>query len=242
MNKLMASTTLAFFFLATPPTHAWSLKEAHQQANTTLVQVGDWCSGTIIDKDKGLIVTAAHCTEKAKVTKAFEIERPNGEIKRIFRTSFEPIAVTVWNFDDQGNTTGYQVYSTKVLKAVYPFDVAILQSLSPAKLSGAVKINATPVSYGDKVYTVGNPLMLLGAVGEGNVEKPKYTLITSDGQVEVIAFSAFITHGSSGGGLFNDAGELVGITDWGIDGGPYLASPVQNVLDLLRDLKLDVMS
>ena len=239
MNRKLASLALAFLFLVTPAS-AWSLKEAHTQANTTLVQVGDWCSGTIIDKKQGLIVTAAHCTEPAKVTDNIIIIRPNGDGRTLTHTYFKPIEVTVWNFDDEGNVTGSQKYMTNVLKAVYPQDVAILQSLSPSKFSGQAIIGLVPVKYGDKVFSVGNPLMQVGTVAEGYVTKPRMPFTSSYGLVVTIMHTSFTAPGSSGGGLFNDFGMLVGITNWGVAGGPSLASPVSNVLELLKSLELTV--
>lgn len=239
MKHTLASFVLAFLFLITPAS-AWSIKEAHNQANTTLVQVGDWCSGTIIDKTKGLIVTAAHCTGPAETTDTIIVHRPNGEDISINHTYFKPIEVTVWNFDDEGNVTGSQNYMTTVLKTVYPMDVALLKNLSPAPFTSEVKLSLIPVKYGDKVYAVGNPLMQLAAVSQGYITKPKYALLSGSGLVIAIVHSSFMAPGSSGGGLFNDSGMLIGITNWGAVGGPYLASPVSNVLEVLKDLEMTV--
>lgn len=236
MRKSLASLLLAFSFLSTPYANAWSLKDAHNQANTTLVQVGDWCSGTIIDKDRGLIATAAHCTEPAQVTETRKVERPNGSSFTFNTTFFKPIDITVWNYDDQGNELGSQHYIANVWGSRMPQDVAVLKSITPAPFTNQVKISTMPMSYGDKVYTVGNPLMIPGAVAEGHVLKPQYTINLGEGPVVAIVFDAFMAPGSSGGGLFNDAGELVGLTDWAGRGGPYLSTPVQNLLDLLNSL------
>ena len=236
--KLLA-TTLFLASLASPA-FAWSLKEAHVQANTTLVEVGEYCSGTVIDKERGLVVTAAHCTDDSLVTDWFDVTRPNGEVVQGHRTYFKPIEITIWNFDDQGNVTGTQKYSTEVLKASYPGDVAILRSIAASPFTNEVKLSSTPATFGDTVYTVGNPLMLLGAVAQGTVTKPQYTFASNRGDVNAIVFDAMMAPGSSGGGLFNDAGEMIGLTNWARPGGPYLASPVRNVLDLLKDLNISV--
>jgi len=231
---------VAFIYILTAPANAWSLKEAHNQANTTLVQVGDYCSGTVIDKQQGLVVTAAHCADDAVTTDWFDVTRPDGSVVKGHRTYFKPIEITIWNFDDQGNVTGSQKYSTEVVGASYPGDVAILHSIAASPFTNQVKISSTLTTFGAPVFTVGNPLMLLGAVAQGNVIKPQYVFANNRGDVTVIVFDCLMAPGSSGGGLFNDSGELIGLTNWARPGGPYLASPVQNVLDLLKALNLSV--
>lgn len=213
----------------------WSVLNAHKQANQTLVEVGSWCSGTIIDAENGLVVTAAHCTEKVHV-RIDHVHKPSGQIIRHKVDRYDPITVTLHKFNDTGEEIGHIKYTMRVLKAVYPQDVAILQNVSDEKFAGQVTLSLAPLRYGDRVLTVGNPMMFYQTIAEGRVTKPKLTLNVGEGPVETIAFDSFMAPGSSGGGLFNDYGELVGITNWGISGGPYLASPVSNVITLLKSL------
>ena len=214
----------------------WSVLKAHTQANQTLVEVGSWCSGTIIDAENGLVVTAAHCTERVHIKKYIKVTKPSGEQVRYLIDRYEPIYVTLHKFSDTGEDIGFIKYKMLVRGAVYPQDVAILQNVSDEKFTGQVTVSLAPLRYGDRVMTVGNPMMFFQTIAEGRVTKPKLTLDVGSGPVETIAFDSFMAPGSSGGGLFNDYGELVGITDWGIAGGPYLASPVQNVINLLNEL------
>ncbi len=99
-------------------------------------------------------------------------------------------------------------------------------------------MRAEPVKYGDKVYTVGFPMGFTQTVAEGLISKPKLYYDFGNGKLAVMIFTAYMAPGSSGGGLFNDNGELIGITNWGKAGGPYLASPVSNVINLLKELRL----
>lgn len=66
---------------------------------------------------------------------------------------------------------------------------------------------------GDKVVAIGSPLGLENTASEGLVSSFR----TIDG-VKMIQINAPIDHGSSGGGLFNVRGELIGITSSGIEG------------------------
>ena len=68
------------------------------------------------------------------------------------------------------------------------------------------------LSVGEKVYTIGNPSGLVSTLGEGIVSG----LRTEKG-VRYVQTSAPISPGSSGGGLFDEHGNLLGITSFKIE-------------------------
>ncbi|MGO4537192.1 stalk domain-containing protein [Paenibacillus sp. 2TAB19] len=65
---------------------------------------------------------------------------------------------------------------------------------------------------GDKVVAIGSPLGFQNTVSEGVISN----IIYEDG-VRYLQTSAPIDHGSSGGALFSDTGELIGITSGGME-------------------------
>jgi tetratricopeptide (TPR) repeat protein len=68
--------------------------------------------------------------------------------------------------------------------------------------------NSDELQTGEKVYAIGNPRGLLSTVSEGNVSNPRRAI---NGKI-FIQFTAPISPGSSGGGLFNESGRAVGVT------------------------------
>lgn len=222
MRKFLALVASLVFLTA------WSLPEAADQANKTLVTVGSWCSGTIVSDNK--VATAAHCLPSIRQNNSrFAEGQPYGY------KFYEPLDVTRYVFDKQGNEIGKIVYKAVVYKYDTKHDVAILANVSNVKFAEWARVNTTPVEYGNKIYTIGNPAMWKNVVAEGTVIKPKLPLNLGNGFFDGILFDAAIMGGSSGGGLFNDKGELIGLTNWGFSGTRYmLASPVINLVRLLN--------
>lgn len=67
---------------------------------------------------------------------------------------------------------------------------------------------------GQKVVAIGSPLGLFNSVSDGIISGFR---VIDD--VDMIQFTAPISHGSSGGALLNMYGEVIGISTAGIDEG-----------------------
>ncbi|GGG88717.1 stalk domain-containing protein [Paenibacillus radicis (ex Gao et al. 2016)] len=100
-----------------------------------------------------------------------------------------------------------------VISANKAADLALikLSSKTTAWSSGEIG-NPKELVKGDKVVAIGSPKGIQNTVSEGVISN----IITTAG-VGYIQISVPIDHGSSGGGLFNDKGQLVGITSMGRD-------------------------
>jgi S1-C subfamily serine protease len=86
---------------------------------------------------------------------------------------------------------------------------------------------------GEKVFAIGNPLSLRNTISTGIVSGLRER---EDGHTE-IQFTAPISPGSSGGPLFNDSGQVIGVTSAFIEGGQNLnlAMPIEAVVRLIED-------
>ena len=92
--------------------------------------------------------------------------------------------------------------------------------------------DSSRVQVGDEIIAIGNPLSLESTVSNGIVSAVRN--IEEEGG-KFLQITAPISPGSSGGPLFNVAGEVVGITTSGVKGGENLnfAIPVNDTKSLL---------
>ena len=116
-------------------------------------------------------------------------------------------AAEIWAVSDNGKDY-YPI--TRVLAANEKKDIAILEFytyddapvLEPLKLFPGGKLRR-----GEPVVVIGSPQFITNEVTKGDIS----ALYDDDG-VPIIQFTAPVSHGSSGGPLFNDSGEVIGIT------------------------------
>jgi len=87
-------------------------------------------------------------------------------------------------------------------------DIAFLQFEATETPSIRGIGNSDELQTGEKVFAIGNPRGLLSTVSEGNVSNPHRAM---NGRI-FIQFTAPVSPGSSGGGLFNESGRAVGVT------------------------------
>ncbi|MBI5864227.1 MAG: trypsin-like peptidase domain-containing protein [Planctomycetes bacterium] len=144
------------------------------------------------------------------------------------------LAVTV--FRKRGNEFAREKIEDVEIVATNPF-------LDLALLKVAVKEGVKPrITYlaeedalrdGDTVFAIGNPLGLERSVSEGIVSRCNRA---EEGLV-YIQTTTQINPGNSGGPLFNNRGEVVGVTNMKIMGGEGLgfAIPIRYVIDFLKN-------
>ena len=113
---------------------------------------------------------------------------------------------------------------TYVLATDEAKDIAILGTSTPHNLALLQPGNSDDLQKGEKVVAVGSPLGLLNSVSTG-----VFSGYTDENGMGVLQFTASISSGSSGGALFNDAGEVLGITFASYEAGQNLnlAIPIE---------------
>jgi serine protease Do len=88
-------------------------------------------------------------------------------------------------------------------------DLAIMRITAPHPLQPVKLGDSNAMSAGDKIYTIGNPLGAFSySITDGLVSQVRQ--VSAD--LTILQISAPISVGSSGGPLFNQFGEVVGVT------------------------------
>ena len=128
---------------------------------------------------------------------------------RTLITNYHVIEGADWmlaNSDD-----GYEYMVTKVLIADEDKDIAICEFMSPTDLTPLTLNIDGDLKRAQNVVAIGNPMgTVVGAtntVSIGNI-----SALYQDESVRWIQFTAPISEGSSGGALFDDQGQVIGMT------------------------------
>ena len=120
-----------------------------------------------------------------------------------------------------------EVYTTtEVIKYNSTTDLAVIRidrTLNPIPIYDGRK----KLVRGQKVVAIGSPLGLFNSVSDGIISG-----FRNINDVDMIQFTAPISHGSSGGAVLNMYGEIIGISTAGIDSGQNinLAIGYENIL------------
>ena len=117
----------------------------------------------------------------------------------------------------------------RALKIDQQHDLAIL-SVEADLTSKPLTLATRPTSPGDEVFAIGNPEGLENTISEGIVSGVR----TADSG-SLIQITSPISHGSSGGPILNDQGEVIGVAAMTLRGGQNLnfAVPVSYLQELL---------
>lgn len=132
-------------------------------------------------------------------------------------------------------------YDATIIGSDSDNDIALLK-VSATGLSPATFGDSNSLAVGDYVVAIGNPLGELGGtVTDGIISALTRKVTIEDTQMTLLQTNAQVNPGNSGGGLFNANGELVGIVNAKQSAteveGIAFAIPINNVLDILSDLK-----
>ena len=168
-------------------------------------------SGFVIDDEKGYVVTNYHVIEQERDISIVVYVREATGLRKVKVEDVQLVALNPF------------------------FDLALLKLEDPS----VVSLQKCFLGYfqrvhaGDPVFAIGSPLGLERTVSDGIVSNPHRAL---RGQL-AIQTTAAINPGNSGGPLFNQRGEVIGVTSSKLLGGESLgfAIPIHYVKDFLRN-------
>lgn len=136
-----------------------------------------------------------------------------------------------------------ETHSAKIVGSDPDNDIAVIK-ITATNLKAVTLGDSGDMAVGDLTVAIGNPLGQLGGTATtGIVSALERRLTIGSSTLTLIQTDAAINPGNSGGGLFNGAGELVGIvvaksSGTGIEGLGF-AIPINQVADLIDDLITD---
>ena len=110
-------------------------------------------------------------------------------------------------------TTNGTQYKAQIIGTDSESDVAIIK-IEATDLSFATLGDSDAIKLGEEVIAIGNPLGSLGGTVTNGIISALNREISIDGQnMVLLQTNAAVNPGNSGGGLFNMAGELIGIVN-----------------------------
>jgi S1-C subfamily serine protease len=217
---------------------------AHIDATNVLVD--DDCSGTIVDRAHGLVLTADHCIRSRYKEVERETIKDDGTIETKKVRVAMPGTISQLMFMD-ANESQRATYTYTVHASDYRHDLALLKIKATLPTGPDAMTSCDEPRRGDTVYAVGNPFAVLyGSVTKGIVASVNrtYNLLgltggndnTTSGDEAIVQHSAPIEGGNSGGALYNDKGELVGVNVRGSRMNETLAFsvPLKDVREFLQ--------
>lgn len=233
--------SLAVFlaFVTTPARAEWTLDQMNAQIEKTNVIVGGVCSGTVIDVEERIILTAHHCIDGQLVEEEVKtIDDKTGEIttKRVQKR--RPLEISVHKVID------YEIVSTmsylvKIVGIDAANDIAILQVTDKSfvpEMEAKLAPDSFVIKRGVKVFAVGNPGIIYdNSITEGIISAPQRSLDLDGKSFKFFQHSASIIGGNSGGSILNENGELIGTVSAGVRGANIgFAVPISFTKELLK--------
>lgn len=245
---LLAATSLSVFSF---PAFAWDQTAMNNQVDQTNFLVDDDCSGTLVDLTNGFILTANHCVNSDFEVVEKQVTDPKtGEVKteKVKITRPGTVSQLVFNGSKPIGKNSF-LYTVKAHDADH--DLALLQIQTKLPNTQAAPIATAEPVRGDKVWSVGNPFVrFYSTVTNGIVastardyrmlgidqNNPGDELDNQPGDNALLQHTASIAPGNSGGALYNDNGELIGVNVRGAAGyAIYFAVPLDDVRKFLSD-------
>lgn len=173
-------------------------------------------SGTVIDAERGIVVTNLHVVESAlKSGGSVEVMLPSGE-------------------NSTSTLVGYDQEN----------DIAVLKVTANVKDLVAVPFgDSSKLEVGQRVFAIGNPFGLYRSLTSGIVSSLDRTMKTAQGVAlrDLIQTDAAINPGNSGGPLLDADGRLIGIntailSQSGSSAGIGFAVSINNIRRVLPEL------
>lgn len=219
----------------------WSLADLNKTIEQTNFIVNRGCSGTLISLKDRLVLTNYHCIDDNVTSVEREITNQQGWVRKVKIRKYEDVPLAQ-NMYSGFVKTGTFTYIAEIIAESKTRDLAVLKIKGETLHTYASPIlpDGEKVTRGEKIYTVGNPLGEDATVVSGivsNVNRAFDFPWTDGARLPMIQISGGIAGGNSGGALYNDKGQLIGVPAAGYQGATHLgfAIPMDVIKPFLQE-------
>jgi S1-C subfamily serine protease len=233
--------TLIALILSAATSQAWPLEEMNRAIEQTNFVVASGCSGTLVSVPQRLLLTNHHCVDRFISVVDRDVVGRGGVIRKTKVRKYEDVPVAQHGYDGfiRINSSSYV---SEIVAEQQQRDLAVLRFKGPIPHTYASPLlpEGGSLARGERVYVVGNPAGNDATVVEGIVSNLNRSFEfdwADHARLPMIQFSGGIYGGNSGGALYNDRGELIGVPAAMMTGVTFigLAIPVSIVKAFLRD-------
>jgi S1-C subfamily serine protease len=219
----------------------WSVADMNKTIEQTNFIVNGGCSGTLISLQEKLVLTNYHCIDNMVTSIEREVTNAEGWVRKVKVRIYKDVPVEQNRYD--GFTkTGASAYVGEIVAESKTRDLALLRlkGTIPHTYASPLLPYGGVVHRGDRVYSVGNPAGEDATLGEGIVSNVNRTFDfpwTDGAKLAMIQFSGGLFGGNSGGALYNDRGQLIGVPAAGYRAATFIgfAIPTSVVKGFLKD-------
>ena len=222
------------------PLAAWEVKAMNDTISSANFIVNSGCSGTLISKEHGLILTNHHCLRGGIKVVSKKVTGKDGKISSIQVEELVDLDVSQRAYIGH-QLVGEATYKAEIIARWKESDLALLKTRSALPNSIEAKVfPGKEVIRGETVYVVGNPAGLGATVTKGIISSTTRMFRApwaDNAEVSFLQIDAGMTGGNSGGSLFNNVGELIGVPAAGVRGNGHLgfAIPFFRVQEFLTN-------
>lgn len=203
-----------------------------------------YCAGVWVNKNT--ILTAAHCVEDAGKPEIQEEDETIMLLKELLTSKIwdptnQPVTYITRNdaFDKNNvNVNLHQTFPANGIVAAFnkEIDLALIKS-NTSSTHSTVSLSTQTMTTGDDVFCVGHSLGLVWSYSEGRISQTRIMKGANSFDYKVFQISIPVAMGNSGGGAFNEKGNLIGIMSYYMPAGEDLAFFVH--VDVIRKFLLD---
>jgi hypothetical protein len=195
------------FLLGSSPAFALTTDDWNTIVDETNFEVAERCSGTLIDVKNRLVLTAHHCVSGNITTEEQDVD-DDGELQKRRVRKLETLQVAQYNYDQFKRIKSVS-YDADILAFSDELDLAVVQIAAEIPNTRESTVAVKDPIRGEKVKIVGNPGLMYGSLVDSNISSVARQV--SVGKKRNVIQLPFVFFGNSGGAIYNESGEIVGV-------------------------------